>query len=85
MWSRDGRELFYRDGTNMIAASFRGGTVTSRTVLFRDTFDRSNATNYDVLPGGGFVMLSSLGEEQDLTVLVNWKTEIQRRAGAGDR
>jgi Tol biopolymer transport system component len=85
MWSRDGRELFYRDGVNMIASSFSRGTVTSRAVLFQDTFDRSNATNYDVLPGGGFVMLRSLGEDQDLTVLVNWKTEIQRRARAGER
>jgi hypothetical protein len=81
MWSRDGRELFYRDGANMVSALMARGTVTSRSVLFQDTYDRSNATNYDVLPGGGFVMLRSPGEAEDLTILVNWRTEINRRAG----
>jgi serine/threonine-protein kinase len=85
IWSRDGRELFFRDGANMIAAAMGRGTVSSRSVLFSDTFDRSNATNYDVLPGGGFVMLKSLGEEQDLTVMVNWTSEINRRARATQR
>jgi serine/threonine-protein kinase len=85
MWSRDGRELFYRDGANMVSVGMAQGTVTSRSVLFADTFDRSNATNYDVLPGGGFVMLQSPGEAEDLTVLVNWLTEIRRRSGASQR
>jgi hypothetical protein len=30
-------------------------------------------------------MLKSLGEEQDLTVMVNWTTEINRRARATQR
>jgi hypothetical protein len=49
-------------------------------VLFRihSTLD---ATNYDVLPGGGFVMLRSLGED-DLTVMVNWTTEINQARAA---
>jgi serine/threonine-protein kinase len=81
MWSRDGRELFYRDGANMVSVLMAGGTVTSRSVLFQDTYDRSNATNYDVAPGGGFVMLRSPEETENLTVLVNWRTEINRRAG----
>jgi hypothetical protein len=85
MWSRDGRELFYRDGANMVSVGMAQGTVTSRSLLFADTFDRSNATNYDVLPGGGFVMLQSPGEAEDLTVLVNWLTEIRRRSGASQR
>jgi serine/threonine-protein kinase len=83
VWSRDGRELFYRDGANMVSAGMAQGTVTTRSVLFADTFDQSNATNYDVLPGGGFVMLQSPGEAEDLTVLVNWISEIRRRSGAG--
>ncbi|HEX9564319.1 MAG TPA: protein kinase [Gemmatimonadaceae bacterium] len=82
MWSRDGRELFYRDAANVVSAQMARGTVTSRSVLFPDTYDLSNATNYDVFPGGGFVMLLSPGESGDLTVLVNWKTEIGRRTGA---
>jgi serine/threonine-protein kinase len=85
IWSRDGRELFYRDGANLISAVMAQGTVTSRSVLFADTYDLSNATNYDVFPGGGFVMLHSPEEAADLTVLVNWTTEIQRRSRARRR
>ena len=82
MWSRDGRELFYRDGANMIAVAMTEGSVRSKAVLFRDTFDRSNATNYDVLPNGGFIMFKSVGVEAELTLMVNWLTEINRRARA---
>ena len=85
VWSRDGRELYYRDGSNVVAVAFNRGALTTRSVLFRDMFDRSNATNYDALPGGGFVMLKSLGAEADLTVMVNWLSEINRRARAAGR
>jgi dipeptidyl aminopeptidase/acylaminoacyl peptidase len=85
LWSRNSPELFYRDGANMVAATLSQGAVKSRSVLFQDTFDRSNATNFDVLPGGGFIMLKSPGEDQGLTALVNWKTEILRRARAAQR
>lgn len=85
VWSRDGRELYYRDGSNVVAVAFNWGALTTRSVLFKDTFDRSNATNYDALPGGGFVMLRSLGAEADLTVMVNWLTEINRRARTAER
>lgn len=80
MWSHDGRDLFFRDGSNMVAAAMANGTVTSRSVLFEDTFQASNATNYDVLPGGGFIMLLGDGDRANLTVMVNWLTEIGRRA-----
>jgi len=85
LWARDGSELFYRDGSSMIAASMKSGIVTSRKVLFEDTFDMSNATNYDVLPDGHFVMLRGNSDAQKLEVLVNWLPEIRRRAARPDR
>ena len=85
VWSAEGRELYYRDGASLIAVTLNRGVVATRSVLFQDTFDRSNATNYDVLPGGRFVMLRSLGTESDLTVMVNWLTEINRRAKTAER
>jgi eukaryotic-like serine/threonine-protein kinase len=85
LWSRDGSELFYRDGSSMIAASMKSGIATSRKVLFEDTFDMSNATNYDVLPDGQFVMLRGNSDAQKLEVLVNWLPEIRRRAARPDR
>jgi Tol biopolymer transport system component len=79
MWSPDGRELFFRDGSNMVAAAMANGAAKSRSILFEDTYQTSNATNYDVLPGGGFIMLRGDGDRANLAVLVNWLTEIRRR------
>jgi serine/threonine-protein kinase len=79
LWSRDGRELYYRDGRNFIAATMRAGIPVTRTVLFEDSFDFSNATNYDVLPDGRFIMLQSRGESERLEVFVNWLPDIRRR------
>ncbi|MFN2326258.1 MAG: protein kinase [Gemmatimonadales bacterium] len=86
-WSRDGRELFYRDGARLIAAALEFGEdvrVLVRTALFEDVFSMSNATNYDVLPdGSGFVMLQPVEAARQLTVMVNWLDELRRRAGEG--
>jgi Tol biopolymer transport system component len=54
MWSRDGRELFYRNGEQMIAVAISGGSELSPgrpTVLFEGPYDLKDgpgATNYDV-------------------------------------
>jgi hypothetical protein len=45
--------------------------VTSRTPLFDDPFVRSGTLDYDVMPGGGFVMLRSSAARQ-LIVVTNW-------------
>jgi hypothetical protein len=63
----------------------REGTATRLSVLFQDRFQMSNATNYDVLPGGGFLMLRGAEEVRRLTVMVNWLTEINRHARTGER
>ena len=80
LWSRDGRELFYRDGTNFIAARLTNGLASSREVLFEDTFAMSNATNYDVLADGRFIMLKAPAEQGRISVLVNWQTELKHRS-----
>jgi hypothetical protein len=45
---------------------------------------RKNAT-YDVLPGGGFIMLRGDADRVNLTVMVNWLTEINRRERTANR
>ena len=56
VWSPGGRELYYRDGSALMAASVKTGpefVLEKRTVLFEDTYvTRSDFTNYDVHPGG---------------------------------
>jgi hypothetical protein len=64
MWSRNGRELFYRNGERMMAVVIGPGSELSPgrpTVLFEEPYDLkigSGASNYDVAPDGqAFVMI----------------------------
>ena len=85
LWSRDGRELYFRDGTSLIAATMINGTVQSRKVLFADAYQQSNATNYDVLPDGRFIMLKGSADLRVVTVMMNWATELDQKLKASAR
>jgi serine/threonine-protein kinase len=86
VWSRDGKELFYRAASKLVAASLQIGSdvaVRARTELFDDTFETSNSTNYDVSPDGkSFLMLQRVDNTRQITVFVNWLGEIQRRTAS---
>jgi Tol biopolymer transport system component len=85
VWSRDGRELFYRRGREMIVASvetrleFR---VRERSVLFEGPYIQWRYhSDYDVHPDGRhFVMVKPGAEEQSarLVVVLNWFEELER-------
>jgi serine/threonine-protein kinase len=85
IWSRDGRELYFRDGTSLLAATMADGIVQSRKVLFADAYQQSNATNYDVLPDGRFVMLKGSADLRVVTVMMNWATELNQKLKASSR
>jgi eukaryotic-like serine/threonine-protein kinase len=71
-WSRDGRELFYREAGGIMAAAVSDAaelTVLSRTRLFADAFEMSNATNYDVTADGQFVMLQPVDTTSQIVVM----------------
>jgi Tol biopolymer transport system component len=78
VWGAGGRELFYRQGTSMMAVTFdAGGRIQSEPIrLFDADFVRGtlDAANYDVMPDGRFVMVqrASQGTELTLHVLLNW-------------
>jgi serine/threonine-protein kinase len=82
MWSRNGRELFYRNGDSMMAVavetepSFTAGTPQ---VLFAGQYDMNPgaAQSYDVAPDGRFLMLRSNRESAQLHVVVNWIEELR--------
>ncbi|MEX0908541.1 MAG: hypothetical protein WDZ58_02150, partial [Gemmatimonadaceae bacterium] len=90
VWSRDGRELFYRgfgsDGTPLIAVSVQTEPefrVLSRTVLF-DVSDYEGSTphaNFDVDASGRFVMVYQ-GRLSEIIVIQNWTEEVSRRGRA---
>ena len=62
VWSRDGRELYFRSSTHLMAARVAtGGLTVERPIeLFKDTYLRpqgDNHTAYDVFPDGSFLLI----------------------------
>ena len=77
VWAPNGRELFYREGTRMMAVTIdAGGQAQPPRVLFDGDFARGtiDAANYDVMPDGRFVMIQrpSPTSGPTLHVLINW-------------
>jgi serine/threonine-protein kinase len=87
MWSRDGKELFYRSGAKMMAVpiSTEDGIAPGKpTLLFEGRFEGGTrafpGSNYDVTPDGRFVMIrrdESAGPAQ-INVVLNWFEELKR-------
>ena len=87
VWSRDGRELFYRNGNVLMAVpitlqpTFAAGVPRP---LFRSDFEPSgtNTSGYDVSPDGRrFLMIQPTEPEQPATqvsVVINWFEELRR-------
>jgi Tol biopolymer transport system component len=87
VWSRNGRELFYRSGDKMMAveidarSSFSAGKPKS---LFQGRYLPATAqnVNYDVSPDGRrFLMIKPGGEEQaptQVNLVLSWFEELKR-------
>jgi serine/threonine-protein kinase len=89
VWSRDGRELFYRTGARLMVASiqttpalrssrprqlFKGPYVSPSTI-------RAHARTYDVAPDGQHFLMIEGGEEEgrnQLYFVLNWFEELKR-------
>jgi serine/threonine-protein kinase len=91
MWSRDGRELFFRFGDRMFVIDVDPGAETvfgRQRLLFEGRFRRPTGPlpNYDVtVDGTGFVMLQGGGSVAPATrihVILNWFEELRQRAPA---
>jgi len=87
LWSRDGKHLYYRNGARLFAATIVAVpslAVTARDLLFEGPFATDQYhPNYDVAPGGGFVMIRPVEENRQLVVAVNWSQELRQRVGGG--
>ena len=91
VWSRDGREIFYRgatpNGAELIAAALQLGDeprVVTRTALF-SVLEYDTATphaNYDVSPDGRWFVFARRGGANHVVVLQN-VPELARRAARG--
>jgi serine/threonine-protein kinase len=90
IWSRDGRELFFRSFRRMIAVpidtthGFAAGKPVSlfERDYFVDSSPQSTGFDYDVAPDGRFLMIKPSADEQaprHLSVVLNWGDELARR------
>jgi serine/threonine-protein kinase len=78
VWSRDGKTLYYREGSRMAAATVVRDPalrVVSRQMLFDGAYDRE----FDVSPDGSrFLMIETKSSGMSLIVIPNWLTELRR-------
>ena len=91
-WARSGRELFYRNGDQMMAVeittepTFSAGTPK---LLFEGTFQGGGVSraNYGVTPDGQrFAMIQEGGPNEpppQIYVVLNWFEELKRRVPTG--
>ena len=78
VWSRDGRELFYKEGTRMMRVAVET-TPELRFELPTTLFDKADATSaYDVAPDGRFLMIRGAVLDQ-MVVVLNWVEELKQR------
>jgi len=89
LWSRDGKELFYRIADKMMAVSVAPGTVFAVAVpkmVFdgRYQFSGTGVSAYDVsLDGRRFLIVQPAADAQPATqihIVLNWFSELQQRA-----
>ncbi len=89
-WSADGREIYYRSGERMMAATFDGRgaepLLGRPTALFADEYDFGQGLsipNYDVTPDGGFLLLRRTPWGGRLQLVLGWNGELERLIAAG--
>ena len=85
LWSRDGAELYYRRGRQMLAVKVEADPefrASPPEVLFEDVFEgglfSSALPNYDVSSEGQFMMLWRSGTDR-IELVQNWHQELLER------
>jgi serine/threonine-protein kinase len=88
VWSRDGREIFYRNGVTILSARVLPGStfrVDPPRALFEGGFygNPSMERVYDVAPDGRFVMVENEPNDNttpaSIVVVLNWSKELKAR------
>jgi Tol biopolymer transport system component len=78
VWSRDGREIFFREGNRLIAATMAFDPeprVITRVALFTGQFE----ADFDVSADGKrFLMIEPQISGLSLVVIPNWRTDLRR-------
>ena len=84
LWSRNGREIFYRVGNKMMVVDASAGVdraLSQPRTLFEQpyVFQNISVANYDVSPDGErFLMIKDEAGSGRLNVVLNWTEELKR-------
>ena len=90
LWSKDGRELFYRNGPKWMVAEvttepqFKASTPH---MLFEGPYLNVPGVSYDVAADGRFLMLEENYKQPptfQLQAILNWSEEVKRRVPPGE-
>ena len=83
MWSRDGRELYFRRGHGLYSVSLSAGSdwaASPPRLVLNQPFDRNTYREraaYDVGPDGRFLVVTGTWNTE-FKVVFNWFEELQR-------
>ena len=88
VWSRDGRELFYRAGDDLMSVEIRSKNPLvlgdRKKLLDVSSFEPGYFHDFDVSPDGQrflFIRAEPGSRPTRLDVMLNWFPELERRAG----
>ena len=87
IWSRDSKELFYRNGRKWmsVAVSLKPEFIAEKPrLLFEGPYVMIGGQSYDVAPDGQrFLALEPIEQEPvtHLNVVLNWFEEVKQKAG----
>jgi serine/threonine-protein kinase len=94
VWSRDGSELFYRNGDKMMSVGITTRPVFaagSPRVLFEAQCrgENSDTVSYDVSPDGRRFLMIKVNEQErrptQFYVALNWFEELKRQVSEGKK
>ncbi|MSO56749.1 MAG: hypothetical protein EXQ55_07490 [Acidobacteria bacterium] len=87
IWSRDGRELFYRNGNKWMVVAVNPKrelfTAGAPRLLFEGPYVNVGGLSYDVTPDGQRFLLLEPAEPSPIThlnVVLNWFEEVKQKA-----
>ena len=90
-WSVDGRELFFRNGDQMMRVAIQAKSTFAYELpelLFEASYDTQRFRNYDVAQDGRFLMVKDVTPArplfQHLVLVQNWFEELERLVPTND-
>jgi serine/threonine-protein kinase len=85
VWSRSGRELYYRTPAGLVVASVTTGAKFTigdrRTVSLGESYDDATHAGYDVGPNGELLMLRPTGSTVTGVLVHNWRRVLREKLG----